>query len=80
MRRNEATQREVIERLSIVLHPAQAIMPAARGLSGSAERWSGDAPGPPLRRDVRVTAMQQRYRLYRVCGYGILSAWYHAAK
>jgi hypothetical protein len=77
---SDATQREVIERLSIILHPARATMPAAQGAPGEAGRAASSLHRPSTRRDIRIGALQQRYRLYRVCGYGIVSACYYATK
>jgi hypothetical protein len=81
MSANNSTQREVIERLSVVLRPAKATVPAApedpregAGLAYASVLGSDLLPG------IRTGALQQRYRLYRVCGYGVVSAFYYAAK
>ena len=75
-----ATQREVIERLSIVLQPARATVPAAPPRAAISDSANGSAQRLFPRRDARVGALQQRYRLYRVCGYGVVSALYYSAK
>ena len=81
MSANNATQREVIERLSILLRPARATMPAAQeDPRRSAGHASVRVLNSSLRHAIRAGAIQQRYRLYRVCGYGVVSAWYYAAK
>jgi hypothetical protein len=81
MSANNATQREVIERLSVVLRPAKATVPAApeepRGSSG---RGNAGVLGSDLLPGIRTGALQQRYRLYRVCGYGIVSALYYSTR
>jgi hypothetical protein len=76
---NDMTQRQVIERLNIILRPARAAMPAAQ-MPPRAEPSASGQPGRALRLTARPGVMQQRYRLYRVCGYGVVSAWYYAAK
>lgn len=76
----ESTQREVIDRLSIILHPARATMPAPhepRSTERARNRNGRSATAWP---EVRVGAIQQRYRLYRVCGYGVVSALYYSTK
>ena len=79
MSANDTTQRQVIERLNIILHPARATMAAQNPPKTEQRASDGVRSRLPLRA-VRAGAMQQRYRLYRVCGYGVVSAWYYAAK
>jgi hypothetical protein len=76
----DSTQREVIQRLSIILHPARATMPAGQNAGGDGERASLSVQDRPPRMNLRAGAMQQRYRLYRVCGYGVVPALYYAAR
>lgn len=80
MSARNATQKEVIDRLSVILHPARAEMPAAGTMAEVGEPGNGGASSMGPRPDIRLGAMQQRYRLYRVCGYGVVAAWYYAAK
>jgi hypothetical protein len=76
----DSTQREVIDRLSIILHPARATMPAPHEPRSQQRLSSGRALTASPRRDAGVGAIQQRYRLYRVCGYGVVSALYYSTK
>jgi len=81
MSANNATQREVIERLSVVLRPAKATVPTApEEPRGGAGRANAGVLGSDSLPGIRTGALQQRYRLYRVCGYGVVSALYYAAK
>ena len=80
MSARNATQREVIDRLRVVLRPAQATMAGAEHGGGNGGQTGGGARKAIPRYDVRIGSMQQRYRLYRVCGYGIVSACYYATK
>jgi hypothetical protein len=80
MSANDTTQRQVIERLNLILHPARATMAAAQNPPRAEQRASDSVRSRLPRRTVRAGAMQQRYRLYRVCGYGVVSAWFYAAK
>ena len=75
-----ATQREVVDRLSVLLRPARAAGPAAPQPPDHEGRGGGRARGAPSWRDARASAIQQRYRLYRVCGFGFLSACFYAIR
>jgi hypothetical protein len=81
MSASNATQREVIERLSVVLRPARATLRAApHEPRRSAAQGHVGVPRSELLPGIRSGAIQQRYRLYRACGYGVASALYLSAR
>ena len=80
MNGRDSTQREVIDRLSIILNPARATMPAPHEPRSTEGTGNGSGRSASAWRDARVGAIQQRYRLYRVCGYGVVSALYYSTR